>query len=61
MRQAKESKACDIFPQNNISPKNVLDDIIIKFPQNNISPKNVLDDIVIKYHFEGKYNSSLVK
>lgn len=27
----------------------------------NITPENVLDDIVIKYHFEGKYNSSLVK
>lgn len=42
MRQAKESKVCDITPTN-------------------ITPENVLDDIVIKYHFEGKYNSSLVK
>lgn len=42
MRQAKESKTCDITPTN-------------------ITPENILDDIVIKYHFEGKYNSSLVK
>lgn len=42
MRQAKESKICDVTPKD-------------------ITPKNVLDDIVIKYHFEGKYNSSLVK